>query len=51
MSTPVPPRSRSDTRINLGLCNFTDTDGTKRLFSLHTRFRPRPGRIHLRVVT
>ncbi|MFF9071995.1 hypothetical protein ACF1BP_00685 [Streptomyces sp. NPDC014735] len=40
----------SDSRINLGLCNFTDIDGDKRLFSLHTRFRPRPGRIHLRVV-
>lgn len=26
-------------------------DGKKRLFSLHTRFRPKPGRIHLRVVT
>ncbi|MEU6976815.1 hypothetical protein [Streptomyces sp. NPDC046371] len=48
---PIKVVPESDTRINLGLCNFTDTDGTKRLFSLHTRFRPRPGRIHLRVVT
>ncbi|WP_406740431.1 hypothetical protein [Streptomyces atratus] len=48
---PIKVVPESDTRINLGLCNFTDIDGAKRLFSLHTRFRPRPGRIHLRVVT
>ncbi|MFD7642010.1 hypothetical protein ACFV4P_15280 [Kitasatospora sp. NPDC059795] len=47
---PIKVVPESDTRINLGLCNFTDSDGTKRLFSLHTRFRPKPGRIHLRVV-
>ena len=41
----------SDTRINLGLCDFTDLDGTKRLFSLHVRYNPRPGRIHFRLVT
>ncbi|WP_159028352.1 hypothetical protein [Kitasatospora sp. MY 5-36] len=48
---PIKVVPESDTRINLGLCNFTDSDGVKRLFSLHTRFRPKPGRIHLRVVT
>ncbi|WBO66999.1 hypothetical protein [Streptomyces camelliae] len=41
----------SDTRINLGLCHFTDLDGTRELFSLHTRYRPRPGRIHFRLIT
>ncbi|MFE2286236.1 hypothetical protein ACFXDJ_18970 [Streptomyces sp. NPDC059443] len=48
---PIKVVPESETRMNLGLCNFTDIDGTKQLFSLHTRFRPRPGRIHLRVVT
>ena len=41
----------SDTRINLGLYNFPDLDGTKPLFSLHVRYNPRPGRIHFRLVT
>lgn len=41
----------SESRINLGLCDFTDSDGVKRLFSLHTRYQPRPGRIHFRLIT
>ncbi|MFG2984432.1 hypothetical protein ACGFYQ_24775 [Streptomyces sp. NPDC048258] len=41
----------SDTRINLGLCNFTDLDGVKRLFSLHVRYQPHQGRIHFRLIT
>ncbi|MGW3118750.1 hypothetical protein ACWDBW_16690 [Streptomyces sp. NPDC001107] len=40
----------SDSRINLGLCDFTDCDGTKRLFSLHVRYNPKPGRIHFRLI-
>ncbi|MFD6986807.1 hypothetical protein ACFWAX_40025, partial [Streptomyces sp. NPDC059956] len=48
---PIKVVPESETRMNLGLCNFTDSDGSKQLFSLHTRYRPRPGRIHLRVVT
>ncbi|MGW2522898.1 hypothetical protein ACWC09_39110 [Streptomyces sp. NPDC001617] len=40
----------SDTRINLGLCEFTDCDGVKRLFSLHVRYNPAPGRIHFRLI-
>ncbi|WP_327413380.1 hypothetical protein [Streptomyces sp. NBC_01233] len=41
----------SDTRINQGLCNFTDLDGSKQLFSLHVRYQPHQGRIHLRLIT
>ena len=40
-----------ETRVNKGLCNFVDSDGVKRLFSLHCRFKPNPGRIHLRLIT
>ncbi|MFC8664141.1 hypothetical protein [Streptomyces sp. NPDC057199] len=40
----------SDTRINLGLCTFTDLDGTRQVFSLHVRFPPKPGRIHFRLI-
>ncbi|KAF2777818.1 hypothetical protein [Streptomyces sp. OM5714] len=41
----------SETRIKQGLCTFTDMDGSRQLFSLHCRFNPRPGRIHLRLIT
>lgn len=41
----------SDSRINLGLCNFTDLDGVKRLFSPHVRYQPHQGRIHFRLIT
>ncbi|WP_328718934.1 hypothetical protein OHT52_05090 [Streptomyces sp. NBC_00247] len=41
----------SETRIKQGLCTFTDFDGSKKLFSLHCRFNPSPGRIHLRLIT
>lgn len=40
-----------ETRLKKGLCNFIDSDGAKRPFSLHCRFKPRPGRIHLRLIT
>jgi hypothetical protein len=32
------------------LCMFVDLDGQKRCFDLHTRFNPKPGRIHFRLV-
>jgi hypothetical protein len=32
-------------------CMFEDIDGVTRLFELHVRFPPRPGRIHFRVVS
>ncbi|MFJ6368354.1 hypothetical protein ACIQK5_09265 [Streptomyces virginiae] len=41
----------SETRINMGLCNFTDLDGVKRLFSLHVRYQPNQGRIHFRLIS
>jgi hypothetical protein len=31
------------------LCSFDDLDGSKRCFDMHTRFNPRPGRIHFRI--
>lgn len=46
--TEVTPESQ--TRINEGLCSFEDLDGERRVFSLHARFRPHQGRIHLRLV-
>lgn len=32
------------------LCHFEDLDGVVRLFDLHARFAPEPGRLHLRLV-
>ena len=32
------------------LCRFTDLDGVERVFDLHGRFPPRPGRVHFRLV-
>jgi hypothetical protein len=32
------------------LCYFEDLDGVVRLFDLHARFAPEPGRLHLRLV-
>ncbi|MFD8129087.1 hypothetical protein [Streptomyces mirabilis] len=40
----------SESRIKLGLVNFTDLDGVKWPFSLHVRFQPSPGRIHFRLI-
>jgi len=32
------------------LCWFMDLDGEQRLFDLHARFKPHPGRVHLRLI-
>lgn len=45
-STKVTPES--DTRRHL--CEFQDLDGVVRVFELHARFTPGPGRLHFRVV-
>lgn len=44
--TNITPES--DTRRHL--CIFTDLDGEQRLFELHGRFTPGPGRLHFRLV-
>jgi len=44
--TEITPES--DTRRHL--CMFTDLDGEQRLFELHGRFAPGPGRLHFRLV-
>ncbi|CAH9418055.1 hypothetical protein SGL43_05103 [Streptomyces globisporus] len=40
----------SDTRIHMGLVDFTDLDGVKRTFSPHVRYQPHQGRIHFRLI-
>jgi hypothetical protein len=52
-NTPYPDwktniTPESDSRRHL--CMFTDLDGELRLFELHGRFRPGPGRLHFRLV-
>jgi hypothetical protein len=44
----VVPRARP---YQLGLCNFTDLNGPKQLFSLYVRFQPAPERIHFQLIT
>lgn len=45
--TKITPES--DTNRHLSM--FTDLDGEQRLFELHGRFTPGPGRLHFRLVT
>lgn len=45
----VTPESESSN--NEGRSGFEDLDGRPRLFDLHARFTPGPGRIHMRLIT
>ncbi len=50
-SFPFYCRPESEGRINDGLVNFTDENGTTRTFSLHADFGPAEGRLHFIILS